>query len=84
MKAGVVIVALLSLSACKLESKPSCVSLCQNDEKCQQALAAEGIAPMGMTKSDPGLCRGICASLRTMAREDAKGDAPHPCMPATK
>lgn len=57
------------------------------------ALAAEGLAPRGMTKGDRGLCNGICSALRNTLRQERElakelnAPAPsgaHPCMPAPR
>lgn len=90
MRAFTITGLLLALSACG-PNKNSCNYRCQHDDACMQALAADGIAPYGMTQGDPGLCNGICSALRHSEREEraqakqlglANEPIPrHPCMP---
>lgn len=67
-----------------------CVALCMSDAACMTALAQEGIAPEGSTKGDHGICNGVCSTLRTMRKQEAKqarqfglkSEWNHPCLPA--
>lgn len=71
----------------------SCESRCVANEACMRALDADGITPFGSTRGDRGLCNGICAALRSQARQSGRtarelgfpvGPFDHPCLPAPR